>query len=138
MNNAIQTTHNLDFEVAPSPNPDVTGYHPRFRVGTCSGQWFSIDDCYVIMSVINEEPGNGHFNDVLEWFEYSANRDDKNLLVIECFNKALWLHLVTKRGFNEMDSTGENCIKIFNKKAYRKMLKNGNEIIQKETLRCKP
>lgn len=131
----IVTKHKLLFEVAQPKN--ALSPFPRFRVGTCEGQWFSTDDCFVILSLINSQPGNGHLDDVLEWFEHSCNREHKNLLIIECINAQFWLHLVTKRGFTEMDTTGFNCIKVFNKKAYKKMLKNGNQIIDKTTLRVK-
>ena len=65
----METTHNLDFLQADNT---LTG-NPYFKVGTCHGQ-YSVDDNgnYCIINVINEKKGNGHFNDVLEWFESSA------------------------------------------------------------------
>jgi hypothetical protein len=130
--NAIKTTHNLDFESAPY----ATGIF-RFRIGTCSGQWGSCKDCYYIMSVFNEEPGNGHLEDVFEWFEYSCERDHRNLLVLYFLNDDFYDHLIEKRSFIPLDKKGENVIKIFNKKAYKKLLKKGNDLLEAGTLKLK-
>jgi hypothetical protein len=140
MKNAIVTTHNLDFESAESPYNifgDIFGSgHMIFRIGTCHGQWGSTKDSYYILSVINNIPGNGHLTDVFEWFEFSCKRDNKNLLVLKCMNKRFYTHLSSKRGFSPLDAKGENLIKIFNKKAYKQLKKNGNEIIKAGTLEC--
>jgi hypothetical protein len=132
MDNAITTEHNLDFEVAEWHSPDMK----LFRVGTCEGLWQSIPDCYVIVSIKNDKPGNGHFNDVLQWFEFSCKRDNKNLLVVELLNEKLYLHLITKRGFIPVDKRGDNVIKVFNQKLYKRMKKHGNEILLKGSLKC--
>lgn len=64
-----------------------------------------------ILSVINDVPGNGHFNDVLEWFENSCKRDGRLLRVREVWNKGLLTHMLTKRGF--VHESGDNLIKQF-------------------------
>lgn len=133
--NAITTTHKLDFEACESPYA-IFDNHKMFRIGTCEGQWTSTKDCYVIISVLNKTPGNGHLEDVFEWFEFSCKRDNKNLLVVECMNESFYLHLLSKRGFIPLDTKGENVIKVFNKKAYKHLKKNGNEIIKAGTLQC--
>lgn len=128
------TTHGLDFFVAQSPYDNE---QKIFRVGTCKGQWGSVTDAYYILSVINSKPGNGHLDDVFEWFEHSCKRDGKNLLVLECgFNPRFYQHLISKRGFVPLDADCDNVIKVFNKKAHRKLLKKGNEILIKGTLKC--
>lgn len=140
--NAIQTPHNLNFESCESEYSLAYSLvfggaqHRLFRVGTCEGQWGYTGDSYYILSVINKFPGNGHFEDVLAWFEYSCKRDNKNLLVLECMNKNFYQHLVTKRGFIKLDELQENCIKVFNHKLYNKLLSKGNEIIKRGTLTC--
>jgi hypothetical protein len=73
-----------------------------FRIGTCEGQWFAIEHSYCILSVLNNNPGNGHLDDVFEWFEFSCKRDKKALLVLEVMNDRFKQHLITKRGFNEV------------------------------------
>lgn len=133
MENEIKTTHNLNFEMAPSIYGDMNA---MFKVGTCEGLFGCTADSYYILAITNKFPGNGHLNDVFEWFEHSAKRDKKNLLVLECMNDLFYKHLLSKRGFVPLDAKGENCIKVFNRKQYRRLLKNGNEIIQKETLTC--
>lgn len=101
------TSHQLSFEAAP--------WHPSglmakllgsnldgwmlFRIGTCEGQWRCAGDAYEILSVINSRPGNGHFDDVLEWFEFACRRDGKQLRIREVENERLKRHLVEKRGF---------------------------------------
>lgn len=112
------TEHNLQFESAEHPK-----YGQLYRCGTCEGQWGNNRDSYYILSIINNSPGNGHLNDLFQWFEFSCKRDNKNLLVLHCFNKKFHNHLITKRNFIAMDEVQENVIKIFNKKAYRKFLK---------------
>jgi len=98
--NAIITTHNLDFL---SAEDEFLGTL-NFKIGTCVGQWGSTWDSYYILTVINDQPGNGHFDDVLQWFEYSAKRDNKNLIVLELWNERLYFHLLIKRGFIPLDT----------------------------------
>ena len=136
MENVIQTKHKLDFGVAQSHCNIFGDGFLLFQVGTCEGQWGSTKDSYFILSIKNRQKGNGHLDDVFEWFEHSAKRDEKNLMVLECMNKRFYRHLLAKRGFVPLDAKGENCIKIFNLKKYKRLLKNGNEIINKGTLTC--
>lgn len=96
----FSTTHNLDFEVAEWP------HHPaykRFRVGTVEGLWGSEEEAFVILALFNDQPGNGHFDDTLEWFEYSCRREAKDLMVIELWNRDLRRHLIQKRGFRPVE-----------------------------------
>src|SRR5688500_4237623 len=100
MTNQLQTTHRLDFEAAPwecmgSMDENFT----KFRIGTCEGLWASTDKTYDILAITNNVPGNGHFEDVLQWFEHSCRRDKKALRILEVWNKRLKMHLVRKRGF---------------------------------------
>ena len=105
----FKSTNNLLFEIAPFYTPDVT----RFRVGTCNGI-FSFDaNNYIIIGVTNDKQGNGHLQDVFDWFENSCKRDKKNLMVAEIMNKALMKHLIEKRDFVAIDNN--NVIKHFKK-----------------------
>ncbi len=135
MEDNFHTTHNLDFEVAESPYPQLIP-HKMFRIGTCEGQWGNTSDSFYIMSVENNDQGNGHLNDVFEWFEMSAKRSNMNLLVLEFLNERFYEHLINKRGFVALDKEKRNCIKIFNKKGYKRLLRKGNEIIKRGTLKC--
>jgi hypothetical protein len=107
MQNAVKTTHNLDFEVAKYRySEDIL----QFRVGTCKGLWFSDEESYRILAIINSSPHNGHLDDVFEWFEYSCRRDKKALCIMELFNKDFRRHLIEKRGFKP---NGNGVIKQF-------------------------
>jgi len=102
------SSHGLDFEVAPGRFE-----WSQFRVGTCKGMWRSTDTSYDILAILNEEKGNGHLEDVFEWFENSCKRDNKDLKVLEVWNKDFKKHLIDKRGF--IDIGGDNVIKKFRK-----------------------
>ncbi len=107
----FQSTHNLEFFSAPWNNPCNTEGWQVFKIGTCTGQWVATDTTYDILSVINDHPGNGHFGDVLEWFENSCKRDNRDLRILEVINEEFGQHLVNKRGFTNYDD--ENLIKKF-------------------------
>lgn len=96
----FQSEHNLDFEVAPW---EICGDFQRFKIGTCTGLWCAAENSYCILAVVNESPGNGHFNDVLQWFENSCVRDGKAFVILEVWNEALKEHLITKRGFQAIE-----------------------------------
>lgn len=103
----FMTAHKLAFEVVPWERSDE---YLLFRVGTCHGTWRSTALHYDILTIINEEPGNGHLQDVLQWFSHSCRRDGKDLRILEVMNKEFMRHLVEKRGFI---AAGEHCIKKF-------------------------
>lgn len=107
-----------------------------FKIGTCHGQYGSTEDSYYILSVINDNVGNGHLDDVFEWFERSCVRDGKNLLILEIFNGKFYNHCIEKRGFIKLDENKENLVKVLNENKYQKLLLEGNEIIMKGSLRC--
>lgn len=109
--NEFKSTHNLPFLSRRWENPFNTEGWQEFKIGTCCGQWTSTDTTYDILTVINDEPGNGHFKDVLEWFENSCKRDGKAFIILEVWNKGLAKHLVTKHGFTY--HSDENLIKSF-------------------------
>lgn len=122
--NGIITTHKLDFLVGEWRTPDWL----RFKVGSCGGLWWSLPDCYLILSIINDIPGNGHLQDVFEWFEFSCQRDQKNLVIMEVWNEGFKRHLLDKRGFIVLGE--DNIIKVFNKFSYKKLLRKGNEYLK--------
>lgn len=92
----FETTHKLPFEVAPWEHDSE---FQRFRVGTVTGLWSYDKDNYHILAIDNSAPGNGHFEDVLQWFEFSCKRDKRNLQILEVWNDKLKAHLINKRGF---------------------------------------
>ena len=121
----FKSTHNLTFYDAPSAmslllnslNPgkefEPEELYRQYKIGTCHGLWNCVNKCYVILAIMNDEPGNGHFTDVLEIFENSAKRDGYSVLIKEIWNRRLEKHLIEKKGYKKI-KTG--CIKYFHKK----------------------
>lgn len=114
MKNAVTTTHKLDFEVA-----DWYGHEKIkvFRVGSCHGQWFWLEvkgfgQCLCLLSVMNEFPGNGHLEDVFQWFENSAKRAKVPFMMMDFENQAFKKHCIEKRGFEEVIGT-DHIVKFF-------------------------
>lgn len=108
-NNEVEfkSTHNLLFETAPFYTPDTT----RFRVGTCTGIFSFDGGNYIIIGIGNDKQGNGHLQDVFDWFENSCKRDKKNLMVVEIMNKNFMKHLIDKRGFKAINNN--NVVKSY-------------------------
>lgn len=113
----FKSTHDLSFEAAEwelskwGMTELMGSEFKRFRIGTCSGLWQSTDKSYDILAIDNSKRGNGHFDDVLEWFENSCKRDKKHLMFLEVWNEKLMKHLIEKRGFIKVDKF--NLIKSF-------------------------
>lgn len=108
------STHKLDFEVAPYEQWVDDGYKwLKFRVGTCDGLWCVTKDHYRILSIDNKELNNGHFKDVMEWFEHSCRRDNKSLVFMALMNPRFEKHLIDKLGFKPFGE--EDLIKTFEK-----------------------
>lgn len=82
-----------------------------FLVGTVHGKWTSTKEFYIILVIINEVPGNGHLNDVFQWFENSCKRDKKALVIKEFFNPQFKKHCLEKRGFKPLGNN--DAIKTF-------------------------
>ena len=100
------TKHQLDFEVRPwKRDPTMV----EFKVGTCEGLYQSTSTAYQIIAVTNDKKGNGHLDDVFEWFEGSCKRDKKDLEVIEILNQDFLQHLINRRGF--INKTHDSVIK---------------------------
>lgn len=120
MNNAIQTTHNLDFLVAPwklpkwarllvrlkliredDSYPDIKWW--LFRIGTCEGQWRATPEAFEILSIVNMQKGNGHLDDVFEWFEFSCKRNKLPLRILRFHNERFKQYLISQRGFKAIN-----------------------------------
>ena len=129
--NQCVTTHKLDFLVEAAP-PGSS--FMLYQIGTCHGQWCCTVDAYVIVSIVNEVAGNGHLDDVFEWFNHVAKREGKNLIVVKIMTVRFFKHLVFKRRFVALDQKGKNCIRIHNMEAYKSLLKSGNAILTPGTL----
>jgi len=91
----FKSTHDLPFEIAPHFEEGFLNY----RVGTCTGVYCWNEKCYMILAIGNDKEGNGHLQDVFDWFENSCKLDKKNLMVLEIMNDRFKKHLLEKRGF---------------------------------------
>ncbi len=105
----FKSTHNLSFEMA---DWEYSHAYKRFRIGTCEGLWCCENGSYCILAIDNKSPGNGHFEDVLEWFINSCKRDKKTLKILEVINQKFKTHLINKRGFRDIGK--DNLELIFN------------------------
>lgn len=92
------TRHELEFETRPWDRNPVW---QQFRVGTCHGLYRSAEQVYEILAVVNDKQGNGHFSDVMQWFEHSCRRDGFRLRFAEVWNKEFKKLLTDKYGFQE-------------------------------------
>lgn len=104
----FKSSHNLAFEDAPW---ERSNDFRRFRIGTVEGLWSCDKKSYNILALVNNDLNNGHFNDVLEWFEMSCKRDRRTLKILETWNPRLKKHLIGKRGFKDIGE--DNLEKIF-------------------------
>jgi len=101
-NKIFETTRKLPFEVAEDPF-NMNKEHPylKFRVGTCEGVYNVEDSNYNILFLSNKKKGNGHLEDVFQWFENSCKRDGNSLVIQEVWNSKFKNHLIEKRGFKK-------------------------------------
>lgn len=106
--NAIITKHKLDFEAARWP---IDERIMLFRIGTCEGQYLFVENSICILSVVNSVPGNGHLDDVFEWFEFASKKQGHSLKVLAIMNEGFKKHLIEKRGF--VDVGDDNVEKYF-------------------------
>jgi len=97
----LKTKHKLEFLCRPW-RFDRELY--EFQVGTIAGLWRATDTAYQIIAIVNNNKNNGHFEDVLEWFETSCKRDNKDLEFVEIWNGQFEKHLIEKRGFEPIEN----------------------------------
>lgn len=95
----FKSTHDLEFQIGQWHDQTLS----RFIIGTVDGLWTLDNENYIIVSITNKEPNNGHFEDVLDWFYHGCEIDGKNLKIIEIENAAFMAHLIEKRGFVRLD-----------------------------------
>ncbi len=107
----FKTQNNLPFEIAEYNTPFGNDGWIAFRVGTCEGLWRSTIKSYEILAIKNNAQGNGHLNDMFQWFEHSCKRDKKTLKVLEVWNEKFKNHLINKRSFKDLG--GDNVEKKF-------------------------
>jgi hypothetical protein len=114
MKKEFESKHKLPFMSAEYDQPLQDGYNwHRFKVGTCEGLFAFRGNAFYILAIENTVKGNGHFGDVLEWFEHGCKENQCSLVFLEVWNKKLLQHLTEKRGFKQ---TGVDARKSFEEK----------------------
>jgi hypothetical protein len=114
MKKEFESKHKLPFMSADYDQPFADGFNWRlFKIGTVEGLFAFRGTAFYILVIENKEKNNGHFDDVLGWFEYACQRDGCNLIFLEVWNKAFLKHLVEKRGFQQR---GVDAVKKFEEK----------------------
>jgi hypothetical protein len=101
MKNEFISTNKLDFGTAPFSSKIAQKPMKRFKIGTCIGLFGITQEGYEIHSINNIEQGNGHFEDVLEWFEYVCKRDSGSLIFTNVPTERFKKHL-KKRGYKDV------------------------------------
>mgnify|MGYP001559738190 CR=1 FL=1 len=87
-----------EFETTTKP---YLGDFFQFKCGTCEGLWRSTPTHYEILAVKNKQKHNGHFKILMRYFEQSCRRDNKKLLISECWNpRLMWMNW--KNGFKRV------------------------------------
>lgn len=110
----FKSTHDLPFNIGQFPyDPEVVA----FAVGTCHGIYqvyrpgSGQANVFGIIAIKNTLPGNGHLEDVFEWFYHSCKLHKYDMAFMEIWNKRFMQHLV-KRGFKLWENRfAEDCMK---------------------------
>ena len=104
----FKSTNNLEFLhrpwlIANVLLPESKVY--EYKIGTVRGLYrFDDKNKYLIInSVINDNPGNGHFKDLIEWFEFSCRNCKYDLVFEEILNSRL-KDILTHYGFEILDN----------------------------------
>jgi hypothetical protein len=64
---------------------------------------------YELLAIVNQQPGNGHFREAMQWFEQSCRRDHKRLIIRECWNLRLaWMLWKTRLPLVTIIRLGKN------------------------------
>ena len=102
----FKTIHNLEFkeedswiERLISNICNVSKLNTKiYYIGTCKGQYFIKDKKVILLSILNDEPHNGHFIDVLQYFCNMAINKKYDFVIGSIMNERLYNHFI-KKGF---------------------------------------
>lgn len=99
----FKSPHKLKFKTAPHLIGGAPTGMEKFIVGTCHGLWVQHNLSVDMWAVINEKPGNGHMDDVIEWFFQIAKAGNVPIRVMDISNKTFYDELVEKWKFLPTD-----------------------------------
>lgn len=100
----INTKHSLEFFVAKDPEKSGWQY---FKVGTITGKYRFMNDAIEISRIDNENPGNGHLDDMFEHFEHAVKDTPRVLRILNITNERFEQHLIGKRDFRTILHEGK-------------------------------
>ena len=108
----FQSTNSLEYKDRPI---ELFGEIMReFKIGTVTGVYSHCDEYLRIINIENSSPGNGHFNDVFDWFFNSCITHGRGLMFVAVVNERLGDHLCNQRGFEKLSDSlnkgSEYCI----------------------------
>lgn len=113
--NIAKERHPLDIAMAPwSVAAQMGDDIVAFEYGTLHGIFKAEHGTLGLISVENEEKGNGRFKEFMDWYEAIAYELGLRPAVLEIMNKSLYDHLVSKRGYHHYfapQSAGANLVK---------------------------
>lgn len=95
----FKSEHKLKFLTAPHLIAGAPTGLEKFEVGTCHGLWRQDKASIEVWAVINGSPGNGHMDDVMQWFLELARLQNVILAVMDISNLAFKNQLILKWGF---------------------------------------
>ncbi len=96
-----------EFRAAPWHLAQVMGDDlVNFTFGTCDGLMRVLDGTLGLIAINNDEKGNGHFKQFMEFFEELAAAMYLGTSVLEIENKRLYKHLVEKWGYTDYQAPG--------------------------------
>lgn len=71
----------------------------KFQVGSCSGLYVMGNREIKLIYVSNDKPGSGHMDDVFDWIQHSAQKENYNVRFVGVKLPAFRKHLIDDRGF---------------------------------------
>ena len=99
----FKSTHHLKFKTGPHIVEGAPSGLEKFKIGSVHGLWREGETVIEIWAIINDEPGNGHMDDAIEWFVEIARLSSVILRVVEISSVTFRNQLIDKWGFATTD-----------------------------------
>lgn len=100
----FKSSHKLKFFTAPHIVGGAPSGMEKFEIGTVHGLWVQSRMSIDIFACINDEPGNGHMDDVFEWFFEIAKEGALAVRIVNVSAVKFRNDLIEKWGFTPTDT----------------------------------